>query len=429
MRLRRYLRALGPALLLGVGGAYALASLDWCNWPQAGQPGVVGVGTAREALKVGAAKAELTPPLPVVVAGHGPPRSEATKATHPIYARATVIEMGGMKVGIVSVEVLLITERVAAEVRDRVRGQGFNDVWVAATHTHSSFGGFDRRLLFELAATGQHREAAELAVISAASTALQQAAAELKPATLEAAEGKFPEFVEPRSEGPRPTGELLHLVFRSRDAVVAHWVLFGGHPTNVKRGTTELDGDYPGYLSRALEAKDGAPALFLQRAVGNAGAGNAEGEGSGRAEALSKRILEALEKMPLQKVEVPTLSFAHLTVTPPPPDASRLVPTLFNRPGANFLCRSAPEQAEVSALQLGPYRFVTIPGEPTQAAVEVLEASARARVVALVNGYLGYVESKQLATDESGESRRQYFDATLVEHLDAAADGVGQLLP
>lgn len=429
MRFRRYLRALGPALLLAVGGAYALASLDWCNWPQTGQPGVLGVGTAKSALRAGASKVQLTPPFPIVIGGYGPPRNEASKAAHPLYARATVLEMGGIKVGVVSVELLLVTERIAAEVQERVKAQGFSDVWIAATHTHSSFGGFDRRLISEFAGTGSHREAAELAVIAAAATALEQAAAKLTPATAEASEGKFPEFVEPRTDGPRPTGDLLHLVFRDAQSVIAHWVFFGAHPTNVKRDTEELDGDYPGYLSRALESKDEAPALFLQRAVGNAGPGNAEGEGSARAEAMSKRIVEALEKMPLVALDNPTLSFARVEITPPAPDASRLVPTLFSRPGANFLCRSAPELATVSALQLGPYRFLSVPGEPTEAAAEVLQASSRARVVGLVNGYLGYIEGREFATKGTGESKRQYFDPALVDHLNDAASAVGALLP
>lgn len=427
MRFRRYLRAVGPALLLAVGGAYALSSLDWCQWPAAEQVKVVSVGMAKAQLHAGAAKAELSPPYPIVVAGHGPPRPDATKAAHPLYARATVLEMGGVKVGIVSLDLLLVTERIQEQVAARVAPLQLNDVWIAATHTHASFGAFDRRLMSEIAGTGNYREAAELAVVSAATTALEEAAKSLKPVSVFASEEKRPEFLEARSEGPRPNGELLRLVFKEGDALVAQWIFFAAHPTNVSRNTTELDGDFPGYVSRALEEKQKAPALFLQRAVGNAGAGNAEGEGTARAESLASRILDALEKKPLTPVEVPLIGYARVSVIPPHPDASRLVPSLVSRAGANFLCGSAPKVAELSGLQLGPYRFLSVPGEPTQGVAETLEASSGGRVVALVNGYVGYIETKELAEQGSGESKRQYFDSALTEHLDAAADAVGKL--
>jgi hypothetical protein len=97
------------------------------------------------------------------------------------------------------------------------------------------------------------------------------------------------------------------------------------------------------------------------------------------------------------------------------------VPSLFSMPGRNFICASAPKQAEVGALRLGPLRLIAVPAEVTLAAAQQLEP-ADARVVSVANGYLGYVEPADVVDRREGESRRQYFGRTLLEALKGAVD-------
>lgn len=418
-------------MLLTIGGAYALASLDWCNPKNLdAPPEVKGAGVSADQLLVGAARVEVTPPLPIVMAGYPPSRPDASKAAHPLYARATVLEMGSLRIGFVSVDLLTLPEAIAQKIRDRLAPLGLSDVWIAVTHSHSSFGGYDPRLISELAGTGTYREAAELAVISAASQAVEDAAKSLKPATVEVGSGKFPELLEPRSDGTRPSGELARVVFRDpENAAIAQWIFFAAHPTNVKRGSTELDPDYPGFLSRGIEESGAGPALFFQLSVGNAGAGNAEGESLQRAEAMAKRVREKLDALAMEKLESPKMAFSRVSVTLPRTDSARLVPGFFQRPGNNFLCRSAPISADVSGFQLGKLRMISVPGEQTQSVGDAMQTASHAYAVALVNGYVGYVEEKELVESKGGESKRQYFDETLAERLEQGVSAAAQLLP
>jgi hypothetical protein len=82
----------------------------------------------------------------------------------------------------------------------------------------------------------------------------------------------------------------------------------------------------------------------------------------------------------------------------------------------------APPRARISALQIGPLRIVAIPGEPTPGAGRILEAESGAqRVVALTNGYIGYIETPEVLRLRLGESRRQYFAPELLATLASGA--------
>jgi hypothetical protein len=59
-----------------------------------------------------------------------------------------------------------------------------------------------------------------------------------------------------------------------------------------------------------------------------------------------------------------------------------------------------------------------VPAETTAASGVLLErAAGGARVVSLVNGYLGYVEPPDRVERAAGESRRQLFGPGLLESL------------
>ena len=105
-----------------------------------------------------------------------------------------------------------------------------------------------------------------------------------------------------------------------------------------------------------------------------------------------------------------------MQIAPPASDATRLVPRLFALPGKNFLCTSSPETADVGVLKLGTLELAAIPAEVTHASAQELGLP----VLSLANGYLGYVEPAELVDRAEGESKRQYYDRTLLEAFRAA---------
>lgn len=419
---RRYLRSLLPFALLTAGAAYALASWNWCGRWDEGAPVLRGQVKAEGPLRAGAAKVDLVPPFPVVVAGYPPPRAQASQANPPLHARAVVLQVGAARVGLVSLEMMSVTAPMVEQIRSQASDLGLNGILVFATHTHSSFGGYDPRMMAQLAGTGRYREDSVGAAVSAANKALHQAATALSDVTLEVGQASEPGFVFSRSGGEAPDGALTRAVFRGATGPIAELLVFAAHPALVPRQREYVDPDYPGRLSELREAQGGV-VLLLQGAVGNASVSFNEGQGVERAAAFAQALSGLVDKAAPVATASPTrLALARAEVALPRPDASRLVPRVTRAAGDNFLCSSAARTAEVDALALGPLELLTLPGEPTVGAGQVLiQRTGATRVLGLSGDYLGYVETPELVAQSAGESKRQYYGPKLLEDLGAAA--------
>jgi hypothetical protein len=413
-----------PLVVLTVGAAYALASWNWCGpWPERA-PVVLSQARGEGVLKAGAARVALAPPFPVVMAGYSPPRKEASEADPPLHARALVLEAGGARVGLVSLELLSITQEVSARVREKARALGLGDVLVLATHTHSSLGGYDPRLVAQLVGIGRYRPETVDAILSAAGAALEGAAASLTPVTLEVGSAREQAFVYMRSGGEAPDGTLTRAVLRGQAGPVAELLVFAAHPTLVPRHRTAVDPDYPGRLSSLRESEGSGVTLLLQGAVGNASVAFGEGWGLERVADFAKALAELAGKAALTPAgESVRLALVRVEAAMPRPDSSRLVPSLTRAAGNNLLCHSSPRVAEVTALALGPLEWLGVPGEPTTGAgAELTRRTGATGVLGLADGYLGYVETAELVKEGQGESRRQYFGPALLERLGTAAE-------
>jgi neutral ceramidase len=420
-RVLAWLRAVAMSSLLAFGGVYALASFNWCGDWSYQPPEVERAQTASGSLRAGASRVAMKPPFPVVVAGYGPPRPTATAARAELNARALVLEAGGLKLGLVTFDLLLIPRATVEALRQRAAALGLAELWVVATHAHSSFGGYEDRPVAMLAGTGRHRPESLAAVSSAGMKALEEAAARLAPASLAGGGRMLEEKNLPRS-GERADARLARVELTSESgARLAQLALFAAHPTLVPRGHDQLDPDWPGALASSEETRSGGVTLVLPGAVGNASANRAAGDSPAT---YAQGLAEALASTPLTPSPGPVrLGFARAWAALPRPDASRLVPALSRRAGENFLCQSAPRRAEVGLLRLGPYTWVAVPGEPTYEAGLILEtASGAGATVGLANGYLGYVEGAQRVKANTGEAHRQYFGPQLVELLAGAAE-------
>jgi neutral ceramidase len=425
-RWRRLLRSLLLLTLLTIGSAYALASWNWCGRWDERAPVVLEQARAEGPLRAGAAKVPLAPPYPVVVAGYSPPRSEAWQANPPPQARAVVLAAGNVKVGLVSLELLLVPEELVAAVRERAADLGLQGLVVVATHAHSSFGGYDARLVSQLAGTGRYRKSALEAAVAGASEALHQAAARLTDVTLEVGEAREPGLVRSRSGGEEPEGALTRAVLRGGAGPVAELLVFSAHPTLVPRRGTVVDPDWPGRLSLLREERGGV-ALVLQGAAGNVSVAFDEGEGMEKVGAYARAVAGLAERAVPAAAGSSRLGFARAEVALPRPDASRLVPSYSRAAGDNFLCASSSRTAEVGALVLGPLELLVLPGEPTVGAgVALARRTGATGVLGLADGYVGYVDTPERVTAGEGEARRQYFGPALLDRLGTGVEVAAQ---
>ncbi|RLD34106.1 MAG: hypothetical protein DRI73_04435 [Bacteroidetes bacterium] len=90
-------------------------------------------------LEIGASSVKITPPLGIPMAGYYHDRG-AEKIHDDLYAKAIVIENDGVKVAIVSCDIIKVTSGIVAEVRNLVQKSiGINPdyVMIGATHSHT----------------------------------------------------------------------------------------------------------------------------------------------------------------------------------------------------------------------------------------------------------------------------------------------------
>src|SRR5262249_2160254 len=187
--------------------------------------------------------------------------------------------------------------------------------------------------------------------------------------------------------------------------------------------------DFPGLFSAEQESSGRGITIFFQGALGNAAAA-AIGDNPWKAPSeFAQALAQATAEIQLKPASSPRLAFRRVSVALPQGDASRVAPAWLRRPGNNFLCMLAPPRAEISALQIGPLKMVSVPGEPTPGAGKVLEVESGVQaVVALTNGYIGYIETPEVIGLRVGESRRQYFEPQLLATLVSGARSAVQNL-
>lgn len=381
-------------------------------------------GTAKGPLQAGAGMAAVIPPWPVAFAGYGPLRATSTEAATPLSVRALVLQSGNVRVGLVSTELLTPPSSMRSALADLLQELGLTELFVTATHPHSSMGSYEPSVLFQLSGVGRYRPAAREAILSATRDALRQAVGALTPVSVELGEDEVPALVVSRGRAePQVDARLTRMVFRSAERKVAEFSIFSAHPTLVPQKSRALSGDFPGRYSRAME-EEGGVVLFLQGLVGNARATLPPQESdSGLRDALfTAHLTHAARGLRSSPVTVEGLAYARVQMRLPRPDASRLVPTGLHGITENVLCRLGPRQAEVSRLSLGPVSLLFMPAEVTYPAGRQLEAAGDAtRVVSLTGDYIGYLDSPEHVRNQSGESQLQYFGPELLDDFTQAA--------
>ena len=424
-RSRRASLLLGGLLFLVL---LAAGAHDYCGGRRPKAPVVQVQAEAEGPLLAGASSRALSVPLPAVVAGYGVPRVTAHRVAFPVQARALVVETGGVRVGLVTLDLLVGDASLEAAVRAATRGLGLTDTWVAVTHTHSGPGGYASNPVAQVGGTGLLSGATRDAVVAAAATALGDAYRARRPVALRYGEGSVPELVGAREPPADVDARLSRLVFDGKDGPVAQLLVFACHPTLVPRPPAGLDPDWPGRLAEAEAERGHGVTLVLQGAVGNASPALHE-ENAERLSHFVAELASAVDGLTL--LPAPGfLGVVRVEVTLPGPDARRLVPRLLGPLASNVLCAAAPGEASVELLRLGPLVLLGVPGEPSAAAGRVLEtASGATRVVALVNGYLGYVETPEHLQKQEGEADRQLLGTGFLDALVQGAGAARSALP
>jgi len=416
-------------VLLALPLAYLALLVDW----RGASPAVPSVRTAfatNAPLQAGAARVRLNPPLPVVRGGYGLRRAVAVREKDPLEVRALVVRAGGKSVAVVLADVVLIPDAIAEELRRRLHGRGFDGVLVAATHTHSSIGAFDERLLAQFVGMGRYRADVAAALLDRMEEAALKAAAHVVPVHIKTAAGRLAGWAENRSTPGGAVDDALTVVVLAAESgeAVAHVAIAAAHATLFPRTSPELSADYPGVAMRTLE-EHGPTTLLLQGAEGDArphGWGDAAIQKAGRE--VAERISETLRST----TSAPDrLAFADVEIRLPKPELQMARSFFLRRPLSNILQALAPRTSHIAALTLGDVTLLALPGEPTAlAATEIVARLTRAdrkpRVVALSQGYIGYIDIAERVARGTGEGWRSWFAPELIDTMVVGANAAVQ---
>ena len=242
-------------------------------WLRAGLIFVLAAGCASAELRAGAARRIITPSLergPVWLAGFGLNRA-ATGVRDDLWVRCAALNDGSRSVALCSADLIGFFYEDVEQIRIAVRArQPRLNVIVAATHVHH---GPDTMGLWgpKPGVSGRNPEYNRM-VIERTVEAAQEAAATMRPATLNAAQVASPELESFIHDSRPPVvldAELIALSFDGRDGKpIATLVNWANHPEVLGSRNTLITADYAASLYQRLEQRWGGTVILLNGALG-----------------------------------------------------------------------------------------------------------------------------------------------------------------
>ncbi|HQR93810.1 MAG TPA: neutral/alkaline non-lysosomal ceramidase N-terminal domain-containing protein [Sediminibacterium sp.] len=229
-------------------------------------------------LLAGWSKANLTPAKPMPTAGYGKREGKPYQTIHDsIYARAIYLQQGQNQAAIVSCDLLIIPPELTLLLKQKIPaiGMNFSEVYIGATHSHNSIGGWGKRYIGELFA-GKYDAAMVEKLAEKIVQAISIAKGKAKPVQLSYASIAQPDLVKNRTVGEKGTEDpflrMIYLQGLEPLAPKAILTSFAAHATTLSDSVMRLSRDYPGQLVDGLEKDLGFDqALHLAGAVGSMG--------------------------------------------------------------------------------------------------------------------------------------------------------------
>jgi len=396
-------------------------------------------------VEVGAARAEVTPPLGAVLAGYFHAR-KAASVLDPLFARALVLEgKDGKSAAVVSLDAIGLGSEDVARLRERAQaaaGLTGSRIMVCCTHTHTG------PATVSVLAVEKDEQATEL-VVDGAVKALTSAARTMRPARVGiisaphagvAFNRRFrmkdgtvrtnpgvgnPDIVEPA--GP-VNDELTCLFFTNESGGgLAALVNFACHADIVSGD--RVSADYPGYLCEALrQAADAEEILFVNGAFGDINHIDVSDKSQPSGSELARRIglgiashasslcrraeysegancvatASRTVSIRVRKPDERTLSQARSLLRRPEGAGAREL--VYAREAVKLAEMPGQIELEIMGIRIGEFAMIALPCEPfTQVGLEIKRASpfSLTAVAGDANGYEGYLPTPE-AFEEGG---------------------------
>jgi hypothetical protein len=367
-------------------------------------------------LRAGFGRAQLTPTLnatehdplrgqfrSVPLAGYGAREGRPATGVHDdLWVKAAAFEVAGHIGVMVGADALIVPREVAESAAAQLRsnpGLQREQIYLSASHTHSSIGGWGEGAVAE-AFAGPFQPGVREWFADRIVVAVRQAVADLKPASIGSGSFTAEAWIRNRLVGRlgQVDPEFSFLLVRQEEGVVGVIGSFSAHATVLSSDMMEFSADYPGAWQRAVEQSTGGCAVYLAGAVGSHSPVPGSGERGTAAvermgQALARALLEQVPSIQLtNRIPFATLG---LNVSLPPLHA-RLSDGLRLRPWIAGRLLPVHSDTHLQAFRLDDAVWISTPcdfsGELAIGVKEALQARGRRGQVTSFNGdYIGYI--------------------------------------
>ncbi|WP_239022913.1 neutral/alkaline non-lysosomal ceramidase N-terminal domain-containing protein [Pontibacter mangrovi] len=382
--------------------------------------------TQGDTVRVGWAKVNITPPAGTPLAGYGKRLGMDYESVHDsAWARTFAFSNGKTEAYYVALDMLIVPMQVMRRLEQVYPKLGLKpeQVYLTATHSHTSFGGWGKKLGVSLM-SGEYEEELVAQLTRQIVQSMQLARQNLQPAKIGYGSVKAEGLVKNRllddPENPfypdrnkTRDATLRFLKFEGQNGETAILSALSAHATILPSKTPELSRDYPGELVDELERHVDF-AAFSAGAVGSQSVVYTHGDTYQSTQEVGEE-LAALLWQQLQQITcdyVYTLGYDRTRLALPEPSWRiatdlRLAPFVFNSVFGQH-------PAYVTSLQLGNVVFVGAPADYSGEFVARLRQNAQAQglqaiVTSFNGGYIGYVTPDKYYNLEEYETRSMNF--------------------
>ncbi|WP_299759342.1 neutral/alkaline non-lysosomal ceramidase N-terminal domain-containing protein [uncultured Pontibacter sp.] len=382
--------------------------------------------THGDTVQVGWAKINITPPVGTPLAGYGKRMGMTYEQVHDsAWVRTFAFSNGKAEAYYVALDLLIVPMEVLQKLEQAYPQLGLKpeQVYLTATHSHTSFGGWGKKLGVKFMSGKYDAELVERLTQQIVQS-IELARQNLQPTKVGFGSTSAASLVKNRllknPDNPyykerlenRDTA-LRFVKFEREDGTTAILSVFSAHPTILPSDDPTLSRDYPGVLVDELEERVGFTS-FSAGAVGSHSTVYLKGDTHESTKAVGERLAKLLreELLNVKTGYINTLGYGRVPFQLPEPSwriskGLRLAPVLFNSIFGDH-------PAHITSLQLGNIVFLGAPADYSGEFVAQIAQQAQAQgqhaiVTSFNGGYIGYITPDKYYNLQEYETRGMNF--------------------
>ncbi|MBP9902965.1 MAG: neutral/alkaline non-lysosomal ceramidase N-terminal domain-containing protein [Verrucomicrobia bacterium] len=364
------------------------------------------------------------------LAGYGNRHGKPASGVHDdLYVKAVALRVGNRLGVMLGADALIIPPEVTEAAMRHIEAElklSREQIYLSATHTHCSLGGWGEGMVAE-AFAGGFQPGARVWFADRIVSAVRDAIADLKPAAL--GNGRFaaPQFVRNRLVGElgNVDPDFSYVAVKQDHGKLGVLGSFSAHATVLSGDVMEFSADYPGWWQRTVEEATGGTAVFLAGGVGSHGpvSGGKGFDGTERmGQALARTLLEQIANTPLTNWI--TFGVLGLDVSMPPLNV-RVTDDLRLRPWLAQRLMPVKTNTFIQAFRLNDVVWISTPcdfsGELALGVKDFLRVrGGSGAVITSFNGdYVGYViRSRYYHMDGYEPRTMSFFGPNVPDYFD-----------